>query len=64
MTDLIIRSDMHKLDNKKLQDLGFMLIIGVWSKEVEMPQNRSEIEKLQTLKIPNKEILCLCKKMQ
>ena len=48
---------MHKLDNKILQDLGFTLIRGVWSKKVEMPQIRREIEKLQMLKIPNIEIV-------
>jgi hypothetical protein len=45
MTTMIIKSDIHKLDNKILQDLGFMLIRGVWSKKVEMPQIRSEIKK-------------------
>jgi hypothetical protein len=57
MTTIIIKSDMHKLDNKILQDLGFTLIRGVWSKKVEMPQIRSEIERLQILKIPNIEIV-------
>ncbi|OGH07995.1 MAG: hypothetical protein A2W22_01800 [Candidatus Levybacteria bacterium RBG_16_35_11] len=57
MTTIIIKSDMHKLDNKILQDLGYMLTRGVWSKKVEMLQIRSEIEKLQILKIPNIEIV-------
>jgi hypothetical protein len=33
------------------------LIGGIWSKKVEMPQIRSEIEKLHLLKIPNIEIV-------
>jgi hypothetical protein len=57
MTTIIIKSDIHKLDNKILQDLGYALIRGVCSKKVEMPQIRSEIEKLQLLKIPNIEIV-------
>ncbi len=57
MTTIIIKSDMHKLDNKILQDLGYTLIRGVWSKKVEMPQIRNEIEKLQIFKIPNIEIV-------
>ena len=57
MTTIIIKSDMHKLDIKILRDLGFVLIKGVWSKKVEMQQIRSEIEKLQLLKIPNIEII-------
>jgi hypothetical protein len=56
MTTINIKSDMHKLDNI-LQDLGYKLIRGVYSKKVEMPQIRSEIEKLQMLKIPNIEIV-------
>jgi hypothetical protein len=48
---------MHKLDYKILTDLGYALIRGVWSKKVEMPQIKSEIEKLQLLKIPNIEIV-------
>jgi len=56
MTTINIKSDMHKLD-KILQDLGYKLIRGVCSKKVEMAQIRSEIEKLQLLKIPNIEIL-------
>ena len=56
MTTINIQSDMHKLDNI-LQDLGYKLIRGVWSKKVDMPQIRSEIEKLQLLKIPNIEIV-------
>jgi hypothetical protein len=57
MTNIIIESDMHKLDNKILQDLGYKCIRGVWSKKIEMSQIRYEIEKLQILKIPNIEIL-------
>jgi len=45
------------MDNKILRDLGYTLIRSVWSKKVEMPQIRSEIEKLQLLKIPNIEIV-------
>lgn len=57
MTTIIIKREMHKLDNKILQDLGYKLIRGVWSKKVEMSQIRNEIEKLQILKIPNIEIV-------
>ena len=57
MTTITIKSDMHKLDNKILQDLGYMLIRDVWSKKVEMPQIRNEIERLQILKVPNIEIV-------
>ncbi len=57
MTTITIKSDMHKLDNKILQDLGYTLIRGVWGKKIEMSQIRSEIEKLQILKIPNIEIV-------
>ena len=57
MTTINIKKEMHKLDNKILQDLGYRLIRGVWSKKVEMPQIRTEIEKLQILKIPNIEIV-------
>jgi len=56
MTTIIIKK-MHKLDNKILRDLGYTMISGVWSKKVEMPQIRSEIEKLQMLKIPDIEIV-------
>ena len=48
---------MHKLDNSILRDLGYSLMGGIWSKKVEMPQIRSEIEKLEILKIPNIEIV-------
>jgi hypothetical protein len=37
MSTIIKKSDMHKPDNKILQDLGYALIRGVWSKKVEMP---------------------------
>jgi hypothetical protein len=57
MTTINIKREIHKLDNKILRDLGYTLIRGVWSKKVEMPQIRSEIEKLQLLKIPNIEIV-------
>lgn len=57
MTTITIKSDIHRLDNKILQDLGYTLKRGVWSKKVEMPQIRNEIEKLQILKIPNIEIV-------
>ncbi len=57
MTTIIIKSDLHKLDNKILQDLGYTLKRDVWSKKVEMLQIRNEIEKLQILKIPNIEIV-------
>ena len=57
MTTIIIKREMHKLDNKILRDLGYTLIRGIWSKKVDMPQIRSEIEKLQILKIPNIEIV-------
>ena len=51
------KKELHNLDNKILRDLGYTLIRSVWSKKVEMPQIRSEIEKLQLLKIPNIEIV-------
>jgi hypothetical protein len=57
MTTIIIKKEMHKLDNKILRDLDYTLIRGVWIKKVEMPEIRSEIEKLQMLKIPNIEIV-------
>jgi hypothetical protein len=57
MTTIIIKREIHKLDNKILRDLGYALIGDIWSKKVEMPQIRSEIEKLQLLKIPNIEIV-------
>jgi hypothetical protein len=57
MTTINIKREMHKLDNNILRDLGYALIRGVWSKKVEMAEIRSEIEKLQTLKISNIEIV-------
>ena len=57
MTTIIIKRDLHKLDNKIFLDLGYVLSSGVWSKKVEMPQIRNEIEKLQILKVPNIEIV-------
>ena len=57
MTTIIIKRDMHKLDNEILRDLGYTLIRDDWSKKIEMPQIRNEIEKLQILKIPNIEIV-------
>ncbi len=57
MTTIIIKRDLHKLDNKIFLDLGYMLSRDVWSKKVEMPQIRNEIEKLRILKIPNIEII-------
>ncbi len=57
MTTIIIKRDLHKQDNKIFRDLGYMLSRGVWSKKVEMPQIRNEIEKLRILKIPNIEIV-------
>jgi hypothetical protein len=57
MTTINIKREIHKLDNKILRDLGYALIGGIWSKKVEMPQIRSEIEKLHLLKIPNIEIV-------
>jgi len=57
MTTITIKKELHNLDNKILRDLGYTLMRGVWSKKVEMPQIRSEIEKLQLLKIPNIEIV-------
>jgi len=57
MTTIIIKREMYKLNNKIITDLGFTLIRGVWSKKVEMQQIKSEIEKLQLLKIPNIEIV-------
>ncbi len=57
MTTINIKRELHKLDNKILRDLGYTLIRGIYSKKVEMPQIRNEIEKLQILKIPNIEIV-------
>jgi hypothetical protein len=57
MTTIIIKRDMQKLDNEILRDLGYTLKRDDWSKKVEMPQIRNEIEKLQILKIPNIEIV-------
>ncbi len=57
MTTITIKKETYKLDNKLLQDLGYILKKDVWSKKVEMSQIRNEIERLQTLKIPNIEII-------
>jgi hypothetical protein len=57
MTTINIKREMHEMHNKILRDLGYELIRGAWSKKVEMPQIRNEIEKLQLLKIPNIEIV-------
>ncbi|MCX9081035.1 MAG: hypothetical protein OIN83_02440 [Candidatus Methanoperedens sp.] len=57
MTTIIIKNEIHKLDNKILRDLGYTLVRDVWNKKVEMPQIRNEIEKLQILKVPNIEIV-------
>ena len=57
MTTIIIKREMLELDNKILRDLGYALIRGFWSKKVDMPQIRSEIEKLHILKIPDIEIV-------
>jgi hypothetical protein len=54
MTTINIKREIH---TKILQDLGYTLIRDVWNKKVEMPEIRSEIEKLQMLKIPDIEIL-------
>ncbi len=57
MTTITIKKETYKLDNKLLQDLGYILKKDVWSKKVEMSQIRNEIEKLKALKIPNIEII-------
>jgi hypothetical protein len=57
MTTIIIKGEILELDNKILRDLGYTLIRGFWSKKVDMPQIRSEIEKLHILKIPDIEIV-------
>jgi hypothetical protein len=57
MTTINIKREIHNLDNKILRDLGYTLIGSIWCKKVEMPQIRSEIEKLQILNIPNIEIV-------
>ncbi len=57
MTTIIIKKETYKLDNKLLQDLGYILKRGVWSKKVEMSRIRDEIERLQVLKVPNIEII-------
>jgi hypothetical protein len=57
MTTIIIKKETYKLDNKLLQDLGYILKRGVWSKKVEISRIRNEIERLQVLKVPNIEII-------
>ncbi len=57
MTTIIIKNDMHRPDNKILRDLGYTLKRDVWTKKIEMPQIRSEIEQLRILKIPDIEIV-------
>lgn len=57
MTTIIIKKETYKLNNKLLQDLGYILKRGAWSKKVEMSQIRNEIERLQVLKVPNIEII-------
>jgi len=57
MTTINIRKETYKLDNKILEDLGYILKGRVWSKKVEMPSIGNEIEKLQILKIPDIEVV-------
>jgi hypothetical protein len=57
MTTITIKKETYTLDNRILQDLGYILKGRVWSKKIEMPQIRNEIERLQVLKIPNIEII-------
>lgn len=57
MTTIIIKNDIYKFESKILQDLGYSLKMGIWSKKVEITQIRNEIERLQVLKIPNIEII-------
>jgi hypothetical protein len=57
MTTIIVKKETYKLDNKLLQDLGYILKRGAWSKKVEISRIRNEIERLQVLKVPNIEII-------
>lgn len=57
MTTITIRKETYKLDNKILQDLGYILKGRVWSKKVEMSEIGNEIERLQILKIPCIEVV-------
>jgi hypothetical protein len=57
MTTIIVKKEAYKLDNKLLQDLGYILKRGAWSKKVEISRIRNEIERLQVLKVPNIEII-------
>jgi hypothetical protein len=57
MTTIIVKKETYKLDNKLLQDLGYILKRGAWSKKVEISKIRDEIERLQVLKVPNIEII-------
>ncbi len=57
MTTIILRKETHKLDNKILQDLGYIFKGRVWSKKVEMSEIRHEIEMLQALKISDIEVV-------
>jgi hypothetical protein len=57
MTTITIKKETYTLDNRLLQDLGYILKGRVWRKKIEMSQIRDELEKLQVLKIPNIEII-------
>ena len=57
MTTINIKKEKYTLDNKILQDLGYILKRRVWSKKIEISQIREEIERLQVLKIPDIEIV-------
>ena len=57
MTTIIIKKDTYKLENKILQDLGYIWIRDICYKKVDISQIRDEIEKLRILKISNIEII-------
>ena len=57
MTNIIIKKEKWTLDNKILQDLGYVLKRRVWCKKIEMSQIREEIERLQVLKVPDIEVV-------
>ncbi len=57
MTTIIIKKETYTLDDRLLQDLGYVLKRRVWCKRVDISRIREEIERLKVLKIPNIEIV-------
>lgn len=57
MTTIIIKKENCPVDDRILQDMGYVLKRMVWSKKIEMSGIREEIERLQVLKIPDIEVL-------